>query len=329
MPSQDHPSTPRAKPRRRWVWGFGFLLLISLAWVSLPRNKEPHYRGRSLSQWAKSSDDHWNATAARDARHPAEAILQIGTNALPFLLDWIAQEQPKQRLTLKQKGIEAVSKLPLPSSLKVRLRYSSWNQFQKTDYQSPSFSEVLWCFDVLGSNAAPALPELSRLAAKNQWTISQRAVLALEYIGHPAFPDLLNLLTNYVCPTRAQVLQSLASPRMELSETDVRNAVPVLVRSLNDRDIAVARQAATSLGTFKAEPDLAVPALLNGLRDPNLAYPCVSALGLYGPAARSALPSLTKLLNTPDPELQMEVTTALHRIEPETVQLLNNPQTAR
>ena len=67
------------------------ILLISVGTCVLwPTKPEPSYRGRRLSEWLPG----YNAAAtANELARTEEAIRHIGTNGLPFLLEWINYEE--------------------------------------------------------------------------------------------------------------------------------------------------------------------------------------------------------------------------------------------
>src|SRR5262249_33136017 len=68
---------------------------------------EPHYQGRSLTQWLEQARQIENKAIVGDVDYEKdlewlackEAVNSIGTNAIPFLLDDLLAESPK----LKQK----------------------------------------------------------------------------------------------------------------------------------------------------------------------------------------------------------------------------------
>ncbi len=70
----------------------GILLLLVLC-IVVNREREPEYGGRRLREWvggySYSIDRGRYTPKQRD-----EAILGIGTNALPYLLNWIGYETP-------------------------------------------------------------------------------------------------------------------------------------------------------------------------------------------------------------------------------------------
>jgi hypothetical protein len=63
------------------------VVVAALVW---PREKEPEHQGKKLSEWIayRNSGD---IGAHEMERH---AVRAIGTNALPFLVTWIAYERP-------------------------------------------------------------------------------------------------------------------------------------------------------------------------------------------------------------------------------------------
>src|ERR1051326_8485766 len=96
--------------RRRWV-----TLLIATVAVTvlvftlrLVRDREPVYKGRTLSEWLVielDTMDSYSAIgetveAAKRQSAATTAIRQIGTNALPSLLKWTAYQEPPWRTNL-------------------------------------------------------------------------------------------------------------------------------------------------------------------------------------------------------------------------------------
>src|SRR5262245_4145112 len=64
------------------------LLLAGLSMIFLNRDVEPSYNGRTLSEWAISPF----SNGAFESKEAADAIRQIGTNSLPFVLHWLMVE---------------------------------------------------------------------------------------------------------------------------------------------------------------------------------------------------------------------------------------------
>ena len=77
------------------IWSLIILGVIGIGMRDhLSNPKEPSYQGRSLSEWLNESDE----LKAR------EAVAQIGTNAIPFLLKSVASEDS----SLKKKLLKLV-----------------------------------------------------------------------------------------------------------------------------------------------------------------------------------------------------------------------------
>jgi len=91
-----------------------------------------------------------------------------------------------------------------------------------------------------------------------------------------------------------------------------------LVRALKAKDEAVRIMAAEDLGERgPTEPDQAVPALADALKDPsaNVRQVAVRALAKIGPEARSAAPALKKALTDSDLGVRLAAADALKTIQ--------------
>src|SRR6266436_6483630 len=112
-----------------------FALLLGLVWF---REREPVYQGKTLSQWL-----------APECRYEAsaEAIREMGTNALPQLLSWATYETPLWRGTL----------------CRASLRWSPRLAHMFYDKTGEYTGRATWGFYMLGPRASPAIPSLVRL----------------------------------------------------------------------------------------------------------------------------------------------------------------------
>src|SRR5947209_15928662 len=93
------------RPSRRVLLPiFGALLLVGLAVLVWPRENEPAYQGRSLSDWlavyekAKASDA--SASDIQEGEKATNAVRAMGTNAVPILLQWMDHQLPSWRKRL-------------------------------------------------------------------------------------------------------------------------------------------------------------------------------------------------------------------------------------
>jgi hypothetical protein len=86
--------TTRSPRLRALLVAAAVLLMLAFAFF-LSRSREPRYKGKSLGFWL----DHLYQTDTggrwRQNTNAAEAIRHIGTNALPYLLQWNAYERPR------------------------------------------------------------------------------------------------------------------------------------------------------------------------------------------------------------------------------------------
>src|SRR6185436_7866661 len=63
-------------------------VIVSIAFW--PRPKEAEYQGKKLSEWLR-------ALRNPESEDATNAVLAIGTNALPFLVKWVQYELPEWR----------------------------------------------------------------------------------------------------------------------------------------------------------------------------------------------------------------------------------------
>src|SRR5437764_14424345 len=122
-----------------------YLMLVVLAVVGVlvavfsRREREPEYGGKRLSQWVEG---YATSIIMDGKRKPTEeaanAIRQAGTNAIPFLLEWIRYEPP---------------------AWKTRF-YEVVNCAAISDRKGDLASGAIDAFGVLGPEAQRAIPEL-------------------------------------------------------------------------------------------------------------------------------------------------------------------------
>ena len=277
-------------------------LVVIAACRLLRRDSEPFYRGHSLSEWVASYDDDSNAVAA-------EAIRHIGTNAIPWLLQWIRYEPANNR----QERFYWINKATgwLHDTLKAR---GDWSIYDGDRQRAPAVPQA---FAVLGPLASLAVPGLTRLLNEpdHLWT-SSRAARALAYLGEPGRPSLVAALNGTNADVRAITLENI--PHLG---TNARPVLPLLIHYLSDDNGCDSASAARVLGRLRIEPDRVVPALVKALGSADLSTREFSATALaeYGSLARSAIPDLVNILNGGDPTLQGIATRVLSAIDPPTL----------
>jgi len=135
----------------------------------------PHYGGKSLSEWLKTYEQ------ATDNVHrdvAAEAIRHIGTNAVPYLVEWAFQGPPQWMW----KAPNYMRRLPR--------RFSNW--WLRLVIARNKGSEGRLGFTILGAEVmVPALTN----AVQNP-AVRMAAMRSLKSLGGGAEPALKEMMTN-------------------------------------------------------------------------------------------------------------------------------------
>jgi HEAT repeat protein len=266
-----------------------------------PSEREPQYNGKKLSEWLALQND-----------RPEEAdvaVRAIGTNALPILIKWAEFQVPVWRLRL----LKLYPKFP---SLFFR---SSIVRFIANDKQQVRAYNSVFGFQVLGTNASSAAPELVRFLTDKRNQGRETAALALAYVGGPdSLPALLAAVQDKTTPDMQRALVARAISHLNYRGPDLSNAVPVMIACLQETNQFVPSLAATALGTFLLQPAQSVPALIKALEsaDYRVRRNAIRSLGKFGLQATNALDAISKALNDPQKDVRKEATNALHQIAP-------------
>ncbi len=318
------------KTRRIFAAALLLVLLSCLTWVML-REREPGWRGRSLSAWLRDYAAITPSTPFppfderfRDkAEAASHAVRQIGTNALPTLIRMLqARESPLKGQLIRLAGKQSF----------IRLSFRQpWR-----DSQLPA----AYGFLILGDAARPALPALvGFLRSSEESSTRKAAVLAnsLARIAPEGGEILAQALTNAAflqsndpvdCRRCAAIaisqLRSFrddpnSTPEQKRSvERNIRIAVPALLEGLKDPDIYVRQESALALSGYAEQAERSVPALALCLQDsaPEVARSAAHALSKFKGEARAAVPALRQALLNGDPRLRESVARALHEIIP-------------
>jgi HEAT repeat protein len=176
-------------------------------------------------------------------------------------------------------------------------------------------SDTVWALKSmrpLGARASPAIPMLCSKLGDENHSIRSAAIEVLKSIGAESIVPLRQRLQSPSGRVRAAVVTALFHLKsIEFEEFDqlaldpdvrVRAAaarglasfgkrgVPLLVRLLADRQLPVAIEAATALGTNREDPGLAIPALTQALSRRQLVVGAATALAAYRTEARRSIP---------------------------------------
>ena len=258
---------------------------------------EPSYGGRPLSAWLLQCQM-FSLTGTEQRMQADQAIRHIGTNAIPYLLQYIQYETPVWKTKTQVDINELLRRLG---------RDWRWRDRRVARAQGAAVA-----FQVLGTDAEGAIGELTRLMNQtNSRATRFRAAYTLPCLGAKSIPPLLAVLTNQQAEVRAVVTSSL-----QPLGTNARPLVPTLIQCLQDKDTVVSMGAPQALGGFKIERSTAVPALIDSLQNPRTGVRGMAARSLpeFGVEALPALPALSNLLNDPSPPVRREATNAIARL---------------
>jgi len=248
--------------------GIGLLLLFT---------NEPRYHRRTLTSWLQQCWDAPSMETQRIAEAQA-AVRAIGPKkVLPVLLKLLRFEDDPVSLWVIRTGD--------------KLRFSDVNGGRFIRWHS---AEDFWWlgergFEMLGTNAAPAAEALGKLLDQP----GRRMVVGkcLESIGKPAEPVVCQALTNQDEAVRQWAIDELAAVT-----DDVGLYVTRIEPRLHDSSDAVRAATVDAIGNQIDAPELAVPLLVEALKDSAASPNAAGALANFGTNALVAFPILTNLV---------------------------------
>jgi hypothetical protein len=195
--------------KARHIFIFIALVLAGEGFILLALPHEPYYQGRSLSSWLQQCND----TSLDETQRLSEAQSAVRTMPVKRVLPRI--------LELVQAKDDPVSLWMIDLSDKFRIQLLKWHSAQ--DFRQLGIAG----FEVLGTNAAPAVGELTKLL--NDPDHAFTAVRCLVFLGSSAEAPMCQALTN----ASIQVRQLSASQLAWVCDDD-RAYVAHLTNSLND-----------------------------------------------------------------------------------------------
>jgi hypothetical protein len=209
-----------------------FGLLIAAAAFLGARESEPRYHGRSLTEWVGIYQASEDGSPGSEAATSREAIRRIAADHLTELLQSLAYDPLPRQKRMAGVGRRTPFWLRRAGVLQPLV-------LDKAEFRANTSQLAL---QLLGPEALPAIPELTRLVSNNSPAVSHRAMCVLSHIGKEALPPLMMVITNGPTLNRLRALQYVA-----YLGTNALPAVPVLVETLNDVDPAIRRKAADAL----------------------------------------------------------------------------------
>jgi hypothetical protein len=145
--------------------------------ASWPAEREPEYQGKKLSEWLDCGGVLQGRALPEEAQR---AVQHIGTNALPCLMRWVACEQS----AWSQKAADVYDRWP--SSLRAGF-FREW----LAGKAERRWEVAMTGLDALGSDAAPAVPQLVRLAKESRsFRHRYNIIILLGSMGSAARPAL-------------------------------------------------------------------------------------------------------------------------------------------
>jgi hypothetical protein len=138
--------------RRRIILVSALVTAVVVVAVAFWPDPEPKYGGKRLGEWLSVAFDANYESAQRIEAQAA--VRNIGTNALPILLEWIYYAPPDWKISLAERA----RKYP---SLDSKGRLHRW----LVEKDLSRFILAEYGFQLLGAAAAPAIPRLREIAA--------------------------------------------------------------------------------------------------------------------------------------------------------------------
>ena len=222
--------------KRRFFLILGIVILAGVLVAVFSREREPEYGGKRLSDWVEGLASY--AVDSADAHLEEEAIRQIGTNALPYLVKWLSYEIPAWKTALYKIVDKTVKKQP-----------DAW--FLRWDKATSRAIGAELALKTLGPQAEAAIGELTKLLNDPKASQSaMRAAFNLHQMRNAGLPSLLTAFTNQ---QTTGGLKRFLTFTMGTFGTNARAAVPVLMQLLNDSDQALRADATNALRKIDPE----------------------------------------------------------------------------
>lgn len=242
-----------------------FALIATVVVIVKIATAEPHYRGRALTSWLQQCSDMPMDETQRLAEARQAVCAMPRDQVLPRLLQMIETRE------------DTVSPWIIAKCNEFHLHFLKWRSAE--DLQLLGIAG----FEALGTNASPALTELTDLLRDPGHAFT--AVRCLVYLRQPAEPSMCQALTN----ANPRVRQFAAQQLFWVSD-DAETFVAHLTNSLNDPDGNVRFEAIQGIGAQTQCPDLVIPILIRTLerQDGNISAEAASALAGFGTNAMRA-----------------------------------------
>lgn len=287
------------------------IAIACFAWMLLNRRATaPIYQGRSLDSWITQLDDGdrdhetglalsaWptGAAVSKSKAAATEAIRQIGTNAIPFLVAEVTRNDPRTLIKLK-------------NFLRNHTRFGTAGLSNRIEKQKILRHQAALGLAALGPDAKPALPELMKAFHTSYHT--KQVTISIAAIEPEGWIELTKAITNSNESLALHGIWGLGMHRAAVPGT-----IDALLHTLTNSSSTLIDISAWALGEIRQEPERVVPALISALDSPSadLRRQAVSSLGKFRSQAESAIPALRLTLEDQNNEVRRRATKALKAI---------------
>ncbi|QDT42021.1 putative phycocyanin operon protein Z [Gimesia alba] len=272
-----------------------------------PDNKE------NLKQAIKVLLDGLDVSMNEVRSDAATGLAEIGEPAVKPLLETLKKEHAADHHTECEKICDVIAQMgsqgesAIPTLLKIVKKVDDPN--------------LVWrAAHALGTiNASPkeVVPALTALLSNASPEVRANAAIALGEFGaaaKSAVPELTKLLSDSELSVKLDAAASLGD-----IGPDAASAVPQLASAMQAGPVALTLTSASALSSIG---EASVPALNEMLaKDSPLKLLAVHVLGEIGASAKSSIPELVKLINSPDPDVSQTAITSLGEMGPAAIQV--------
>ena len=250
------------------------------------RKPEPIYGGCTLSYWAERYAKAYfsqrafvspNLGYAGVDAEAEKAIRAIGTNALPFVVEWLHFEQAHSSVRL----FYSLRMNRLPQPLRDGMHELAFKELAQRRAQL-----AYYVLQILGPQASPVAPDLLRLCRKSgEPDTAYRCFNALGALGTNALPQLMHVVQDVNHPYRGGAVRQVEEVLQKASPASI--PFPVLLQCLRDRDSSLVALACQLIG--RAGPNqAAVPLLQTNLFSPDAAVRVAASNALFAISSTAA-----------------------------------------
>ena len=176
-------------------------------------------------------------------------------------------------------------------------------------------SGAVYALEYIAKEDERAVKGLSLALNDKNWGIRQRAAEALGRLRSKAAPATSALILSI--KDNKSLVKSAATLALGSIGRKAAKAVPALIKALHAKDSGVNWEAADALGKIGKPTDNIVPALIKSLKTKNswmTKRSAIISLGMIGPEAKQALPTILKIAQVEQAKLQSWSATTLGRL---------------